>query len=595
MMKKIQDVIQKKCSKRILFVLGLLFVLLLQIPYLILGEDSIIPYHDQLDGELIAYIYQAKYLGTGIQVIPEFLNGASKTALWPPAPLAVLLFRVLTPLTAYLVMQCFGQVVAFAGMFWLVDEMKATCMVKTEGMIPFLVGVMYTLLPFLPVYGLSQYGMPMLLLSAFYLYQEKNIKRSILYIVLYGTMSSLVLCGFVWIALGAFVILFLLIKRELLQHKSFLVGWVTLLVVYILENTMLLFQTLGIGDAVLSHKSEYALNAEGFFGLFWRYFCYNGEHSMDSHLWIAVFAGITFLVLYIFLRHCERPIGLLRRYFVGVFFTLVAISVFAAFWDSTLLVPLRNRLGALGAFQVNRVLWIAPLMWYLLLGIIMMIGQELLRGKTKAIDRINKGICYTVFFGVLGVAFLILMKQSLVKPCIQKIINSEYQQMSYSDYFAIGVLDQVEEFLEQKEGLTKEEYKVASLGIDPAAALYHGFFCVDGYSNNYSLEYKHAFRDVIAPELEKSDYLKTYYDDWGNRCYLFSAECPGYYTVEKNGFFYQDLSIDTNALKNIGCDYIFSAAWIDNAENVNLHLVHETPFETEESYYRIFVYEIIEN
>lgn len=52
-------------------------------------------------------------------------------------------------------------------------------------------------------------------------------------------------------------------------------------------------------------------------------------------------------------------------------------------------------------------------------------------------------------------------------------------------------------------GRDKSTYRVAHLGISPAPSLMHGFYTVDGYSNNYSLEYKHRFREVIAAELEK--------------------------------------------------------------------------------------------
>ena len=61
-----------------------------------------------------------------------------------------------------------------------------------------------------------------------------------------------------------------------------------------------------------------------------------------------------------------------------------------------------------------------------------------------------------------------------------------------------------------------------SLGISPAPALMHGFYTVDGYSNNYPLEYKHRFREVIAPEIEKNEEVRVYFDTWGNRCYLFN-------------------------------------------------------------------------
>ena len=43
-------------------------------------------YHDQLDGEVIAYLLQARHLWDGSGVLPEFMNGAAKTALTMPAP-----------------------------------------------------------------------------------------------------------------------------------------------------------------------------------------------------------------------------------------------------------------------------------------------------------------------------------------------------------------------------------------------------------------------------------------------------------------------------------------------------------------------------
>lgn len=178
------------------------------------------------------------------------------------------------------------------------------------------------------------------------------------------------------------------------------------------------------------------------------------------------------------------------------------------------------------------------------------------------------------------------------KTNLQKLRNPDYRMLSYRDYYAIGVMEQAREFLDVHSQKNVEEYRVVSLGIDPAAALYHGFYCLDGYSNNYSLEYKKKFREIIAPELDRNDYLKQYFDNWGNRCYLFSSECPGYYTIEKNGFHFQDYRVDAKTLYDLGGRYLLSAAYIQNAEDQGLFLLNETPFETPDSYYRIFIYEV---
>ena len=70
---------------------GLVLVFLTLLPGFALGENAIFTYHDQLDGEVIAYLLQAKHLFSG-STLPEFMNGASKTALTMPAPACVLFF-----------------------------------------------------------------------------------------------------------------------------------------------------------------------------------------------------------------------------------------------------------------------------------------------------------------------------------------------------------------------------------------------------------------------------------------------------------------------------------------------------------------------
>ena len=44
---------------QIWFFLGILAVLVMGIPYIILGQNAIFVYHDQLDGEVIAYLLKA--------------------------------------------------------------------------------------------------------------------------------------------------------------------------------------------------------------------------------------------------------------------------------------------------------------------------------------------------------------------------------------------------------------------------------------------------------------------------------------------------------------------------------------------------------
>uniref|UniRef100_UPI004055EF79 DUF6044 family protein n=1 Tax=Acetatifactor sp. TaxID=1872090 RepID=UPI004055EF79 len=465
-------------------------------------------------------------------------------------------------------------------MFLLTQQMTE------KKMVSFVVAMLYAFLPFLPVYGLSQYGMPLLLFSILCLYKDINVKRSLLYVILYAGMSSFVLCGFAWVAVWGVLLLILICKRKWGKIKNLLIGFSLLLGIYIVENISLFLQTLGIGSNELSHKSAYVIHEGNFLSSFLNYFKNNVQHCADNHIWIGALVIVVLLIVLLFRKQFGEGVHKQCQYLIGVLGILCILSTIAACWDCSAIVSIRAKIGALGAFQMNRFLWLAPMLWLVVLAYCLDILWSM-KGYMKKL--IIGGSLIMLSF----VAFVTL-KNSFVKPNIQTMLNPNYGAMSFADYLAIGVMEQVEEYIIETQGLQKEEYKVASLGIDPAAALYHGFYTVDGYSNNYSLAYKEAFREVIAPELEKNEYIQKYFDDWGNRCYLFSAEYPGYYMIQKDTFTFQNLSLDISVLRELGCKYIFSAAYVANAEENGLILMNEEAFETEESYYKIYVYKIKE-
>ena len=66
--------------------------------------------------------------------------------------------------------------------------------------------------------------------------------------------------------------------------------------------------------------------------------------------------------------------------------------------------------------------------------------------------------------------------------------------------------------------------KVISLGLDPMVASYNGYRSFDGYVFNYELSYKDRFRPIIAEVLVKDINLKEYFDNWGNRVYVFLVD-----------------------------------------------------------------------
>lgn len=450
------------------------------------------------------------------------------------------------------------------------------------------VALLYAFLPLLPVYGLTQYGIPFMILCFWNLYEGRHRLVSYLYVALYSLTSSLILFGFVWIILGVFLAAYALFKREFSKWKSVLTAFLLLFLIYIAENFSLIAQILEINGGFTSHKEDYSLDSFSLGTQFWEFLTSNTSHSTDHHIWILLLLPCTFLCFFLLRKHIsQREHRLFRLLLADVLFILT-LCLAAALWSIPFTVSLREQFGALKSFNFSRVLWITPALWYLALALCL----SLLHSFSLKERALIKYPVRLYVLACLGVLSLYCLKTSFLKPNIQKLLYPEYDTITWSDYYALGVMEQVEEYIRKEEGLQIEDYKVASLGIDPAAALYHGFYCTDGYSNNYPLSYKETFREVIAPELAKSDYLKAYFDDWGNRCYLFSSEIPGYFNIQKGSFWYNNLELNTSALKTLGCDYILSAAYIVSAENMNLTLLREEPFETPDSYYRIYLYKI---
>lgn len=162
--------------------------------------------------------------------------------------------------------------------------------------------------------------------------------------------------------------------------------------------------------------------------------------------------------------------------------------------------------------------------------------------------------------------------------------------MTWEQFYAEDVFGEIKADLDTREnGL---DYKVASIGLHPAVALYNGFQTVDGYSVNYPLAYKHQFSEVIAEELKASPELFQYYWDWGSRCYVFSHELGRQYLFPKDSArAIGDLRINIEAFKEMDGKYIFSAVPILNAEDIGLS--EYGSYSTPNSYYKIYVYEVL--
>lgn len=125
---------------------------------------------------------------------------------------------------------------------------------------------------------------------------------------------------------------------------------------------------------------------------------------------------------------------------------------------------------------------------------------------------------------------------------------------------------------------------VICLGFVPAIAHFNGFYSLDAYQNVYLIEYKHKFRKIIEGELEKNSLQKSYFDQWGNKCYAFLGEKPENGTIK-------NLVINLSEFKSMNGNYLLSAYCIDNSEQIGLELLSVNNDESKTGKLeRIFLY-----
>lgn len=663
----------KKSIEIIFFAAGLLISLASCLAYFVLGSKCYIQMNDQLDGEVLNYIYRAKYLFSGDGTIPEFMNGMGRSAMTPPSPMGVLFYRILPPFAAFAAMHIFVAAVGYAGMFLLVRQVLGVQMAdkrtldaqssdrRTLGRqaldkrtldaqssdrqaadaglaslgIALVVSCIFVYLPFYPVYGLSILGQPLLAWALIRICQTDGRRlRYYLCVLLYGAGSSFALVGFAWVFLlflawaaggladrlkgrrqesvrgadagtgwqagglkgrrqepvrGADVGTGGLAGRLKGRHQKSVQGGLgrALLLLagsYAVCNLDLAKEMLGIGHTYTPHREEMIIAAiSDWKGYFWELFLEGGSYGKSYNMAIALLAAVILAGYPLLCRLQKRRPGASYKLMAALLGAAAVISGGAVLWRIGPVVELRMQIGgAVKYFQADRIYWLLPLCWYLILALCLWMllaeGRKLWALRYAAALGAAAFLCFAVYQNSTIYHNLRLM-----------IFPDTYHLMNWDDYYAEDVFGQIDDFL----GKDKASYRTVSLGITPAAALYNGFYCLDGYSNLYSLEYKHEFREIIEKELDKLEGVRVYFDAWGNRCYLFNAETGNYMMIAgDNGGAFQHLELNTGKMYEMGARYLFAAMPIENAGEMGLVLAREEPFATQDSYYRIWLYEV---
>ena len=560
--------------------LGLLVFLL---PLVALGPRTFILLHDNLEAEVVwAYLLAKLHLalahGPGTVVLP-IMNGLPREALRSGLSFTIFVFHLLpdSPLAAYLVHEVLVRVVALLGMYWLLRR-YGLARPEQRGLAA-AVALLWAVLPSYSIFGLSVLGQPWLLRAALDLRAGRGRWGAWLVCVALPWWSSFVLVGPFIAAVWGLGLLVDLGRRGRAAWPATWrgVGGLALLLLSYVVVEWQLFYGLLVAKTFVAHREEFDLAQLARPGL------RRGLREAGQLFWLGHYhaspffkGGIVLAVAVVLMRLAGPARRQLLGRVGGGLASIAGLCLLAGLLPQ-LAVQLQGRLPLLHAFSLERFYFLLALPWVLVL--------------VLALQRLPAG----------RLAYALVALQALPALAANPELTNNLRTLAgrpwpdapgYMAYVAPGLLRQAQAAIYAHTGQRPPAYRVACLGLPPAVAQLNGFYTLDSYQTLYPLAYKHAFRSIIAGELAKSPELATYFDAWGNRCYLFSAELGRAFLVGKlPGRTVQHWAFDAAAFRRLGGRYVLSSVRLARPAESGLSLLGV--FDDSAAYWQLYVYEAI--
>ena len=334
----------------------------------------------------------------------------------------------------------------------------------------------------------------------------------------------------------------------------------------------------------------------------------NGMMHCDGVQRYLVLPVCTAYFVFLNVRYLVRRQG--KRIFSDLYNLCALLLVFNALVYALYYVEgFRNTVGRLipplSGWQFNRTLFFSPFLWYASFAILLV----RLAGRRHRFP-VHVLLVLSVLIIIAAPSKYNDLRETVRLNAYEWITGRKPDNLSYGEFYSADLFEKIKTDLNYQEGDFRAYHPgredtqgsenviegtgadwAAAYGIHPAVLEYNGIATVDGYLGFYAQSYKEFFRKVIAPALQKQPATASFFDESGGRAYLYSGEAP---TIVEAARHYLHspgtIDIDTDALRNLGCRYIFSRIEITNAADKDLTL--RGVYTDESSPYTIYVYEL---
>lgn len=565
------------CKHYIPFFIGGLVIVIYMIPYLVLNKESYFTINDYLDFTIghIKNILQNGLLFSFDSNVP-LMDGITRSEISYTSPLDIKtwFFVFMPTYWAIIANIFFVKLLAFIGMFLFLSEN----VLKNNMSVAVIVSLIFCFIPFYEDYGLSSAGIPLLLYSLVNLYKGKKVIRSYLIVLLFALYSSLALSG-LFVCIFLFVVLSYILLENKYIHRKLTIALIIMSCIYLVGNWSTLTNFL-FENSFVSHRIEWPRpQIDAIADLMIKTVKVWMLSQMHAGSFVALPIVCVFLFVYFKYKKVDSTLSIYLKCLLLLFILIFAGSLLK-------ILPI----GLFTTFQFDRFYFIYPALCIILLAKSCQILLVCKKYKIIVFSVILSFICVAVTnkdycFNLIRLANKTINASSYSEL---NIMGKRASLLSFSQFYDEKVFNKIADDLNLQQNYS---IKVVSVGLYPSVAEYNGFWCLDGYMTTYPIEYKHRFRRVIEEELQKSNTTKSYFDNWGSRCYILSSELGNHFLFSKNDDnVVKHLDIDTKALKGLGCQYIFSAVEIGNYRDLNLDYINS--YTSSDSYYNIRVYKL---
>jgi len=558
-------------NAKYLFV-GMACVIAYCLPYIILGEDAYIPAGDFLDstiGHLRNIMANNSFFNLGATIPVMYGMPRSGIAYTSPFEIKALLCLALPIYWGIVTNIILVKTCAFAGMYLLLVRTK----IVGQRWIALFTALLFSFVPFYIDYGITIAGIPLICWAIINLKCKEKIPFSLAVSAFYGFYSSMAMGGFAVCLLLFIVIIILWIKEGHINLPMFS-ALALIVMAYILIDNHLIYDYL-FNPNFASHRSA-RINSMSFFKSRLHYIATLVWKNSPPHYGRCIIVEIIigFVLTTIAYRKTEKH---LVKYLIAfvILYAIIAVSYllyflpvvfFKSFDFSRVSALYPSAIFILLAVTVDVLYRHKKIVFTCMLFMLTFVGIELETTNSNWTPRDH----------FTNIQLLAGNRENIEFPTFRQFYDTELFCHIAND---IGA---------------KQDYstKVVSIALLPAVAEFNGFYCLDGYFNNYSIDYMKEIYEVNRNELSKNADLDLAFAHGHNKNFIISTETgiSNFHYSKSDTTVIHNLETNISKLRDMGCQFIFSAVEISN--HADIGLTHIGDYTSDKSFWNIRVYKL---